>query len=477
MSITTNNHIPLCAPVLGLASLGHDVCQTSKNAILPSQQTLTHRTNQFAIDSGKIQMGHGEYIVFHELPNNTQKAPTKDTFEQVCKIFNAYAPAAIINREPAKTAIDHCMNRYDLIRANVKKIDPTLEIAFVPRTLYELVLIRKCIREDLKNRSICPLANTRIQRESLEEHNPEERRKFLEEESATRKKNKCWHLCFFEDKPTNEDFAVEEIAHRLNQVLVKTFAPKAQGFTYQECARFTENEISFLNYYYKTTEIMKAKGQGIWIFPAVLYNSGLTAHFSARQENNVSMTVRTTEDAQIIREALALDCCRAAQNHFFIYRGANFQNDHPLIELDNDAQSTKVAAKSISYGASLFAGCAHDVTANPLHFMRDSTDAYIVPVPFDQLHSSPFYIPTTNAIAQLFSSGEFFHARSKIWKGVDIQKTKGIRTSAQKKKEGEKLLKSNFTQEEFVERFLQYKNSTIHLRHPKCIKSPIISKL
>ncbi|QLH35468.1 MAG: hypothetical protein HWD61_04365 [Parachlamydiaceae bacterium] len=42
------------------------------------------------------------------------------------------------------------------MKSKLKEIDPTLEAVFIPRTLYELVFIRKCIQEDLKHKDICP---------------------------------------------------------------------------------------------------------------------------------------------------------------------------------------------------------------------------------------------------------------------------------------------------------------------------------
>ncbi|MEI6243208.1 MAG: hypothetical protein WCP39_07415, partial [Chlamydiota bacterium] len=43
-----------------------------------------------------------------------------------------------------------CSSRYEIIQEEIKKIDPALEIAFIPRTLYELIFIEQCIQEDLE---------------------------------------------------------------------------------------------------------------------------------------------------------------------------------------------------------------------------------------------------------------------------------------------------------------------------------------
>src|ERR1700691_3191088 len=101
-----------------------------------------------------VTMGHGEYVVFYELPNGEKRELSRDAFEQVYKIFNQFSLAAIMKSGSGKEAEEYA-NRYERIKKNVKEIDPTLEVAFVPRTLYELIFIRECISEDLKHNDIC----------------------------------------------------------------------------------------------------------------------------------------------------------------------------------------------------------------------------------------------------------------------------------------------------------------------------------
>jgi hypothetical protein len=48
-------------------------------------------------------------------------------------------------------------------------------------------------------------------------------------------------------------------------------------------------------------------------------------------------------------------------------------------------------------------------------------------VPYkDFSRENPFYIPTTNAICQLFGKGEYFHAGTKVQKKAKALKTSGI---------------------------------------------------
>ena len=56
-------------------------------------------------------------------------------------------------------ASEKCANRYELIKIKLKEIDETLEAVFVPRTLYELIFIRECIKEDLDHKNPCQFLN------------------------------------------------------------------------------------------------------------------------------------------------------------------------------------------------------------------------------------------------------------------------------------------------------------------------------
>ncbi len=54
-----------------------------------------------------------------------------------------------------RDAEDLYMNRYDLIQQSVKSINIDLDVAFIPRTLYELIFLKECICEDIHQNKIC----------------------------------------------------------------------------------------------------------------------------------------------------------------------------------------------------------------------------------------------------------------------------------------------------------------------------------
>lgn len=188
-----------------------------------------------------ITSGYGEYIVFRNQEGRDKRDIQKDVFEKVYQIFNTYSPAKIINDCPQiEEAQETCANRYHLIRNEVKKIDEHLEIAFVPRTLYELIYIRKAINEDVKHNKVCPNLI------------PENHTKTNNE---TEKRTKCWHSIYFDHMGDNNDPRVKETAYRLNRVMIKALAPVSEGLSSEKLLELTREETTFLqDYYQKCTQ-------------------------------------------------------------------------------------------------------------------------------------------------------------------------------------------------------------------------------
>ena len=180
-------------------------------------------------------------------------------------------------------------------------------------------------------------------------------------------------------------------------------------------------------------------------------------NFGYESTRDKPMGICNQTDAQIIRDAVALDCCKIAQKSFFLYRGADFRKESISCWSDNDKPY------SLSYGSSLFAGCLYDGGATAFHYMRNDQNAYAVPVPFDQLNDSPFYIPPTNIVAQLFGDGEIFHSRTKAWKDYDLQKIEGMNVMGTNEHQRDHLM-SNLTKDELTNQFQRYKNEAIQVK-------------
>ena len=327
-----------------------------------------------------ITLGYGEYVAFHDPRNNERKTLSRETFEQVYKIFN----------ENSLGVMGVQVNLYELIKEKVKKIDPTLEIAFIPRTLYELIFIRKCILEDLKY-GICSQLNPMEHKKSLEHFDGDEKKYeiFLSNQVTKRRKRKCWHLSYFEDAGDNNHPGVKEVAYRLNQLIVKMMVPKGAGFTMNQILLHTEVEIGFLKDYNK--EGLLGKNLPYTTFTSNQTPGPATNFLVNKNYINIkAMGICNEKMAQIMINAVKLECSEAARNSFILYRGSEFMRDEVLRGKD--------VVYSLSFGTGLFSGCVFDGGASPYHYMRKSDiDAFAILIPSDQLNSSPFYIPTTNA--------------------------------------------------------------------------------
>lgn len=471
-------HVPLYVCGLSLAVLGYigyhivrwiiNKCQRTEkidqvkrenfNNQEPSldSKPLVNRVSHLEINLDKVTIGQGEYVVFHKLPTGEKQQLSPETFDQVYKVLLQHSPIALVNSRFEKASEEYA-NRYEVIKAKLKEIDPTLEAIFVPRTLYELIFIRKCIQEDLKYKEICPLLDKKIrdhiQQSRFIKMTPEERNKCLEKNGFLINKRKCWHLCYFTEFGDNEHVGVKKIAYRLNKLIFKAFDPPSEGFTHQEFAAFAEKEIEFLKTHYKKqreiASILSSEAPG----PTTHFCCDSTAGIIA------PMGIRNETDAQIIRNAITLDCSKIAQHSLFLYRGADFEKDSTSCWRDNDTPY------SLSYGSSLFAGCLYDGAATAFHYMRKGKNAYAISVPFNQLNDSPFFVPTTHTVTQLFSDGEIFHARTKVWKDFDMKNIRGLwGSNVRIRNHIRNHLQSNLNQEELNTQFKTYKSKAFQLK-------------
>lgn len=367
-----------------------------------------------AIRQGPLTKGNGDYIVFNR---KTHAAPSKELFEQAYQILND----------------SNCQNKFELI----KKIDPNLEVAFIPRTLYELIFIRKCVKEDVKAKASCPYLN----RHRQEMFNPETDFPGQDEISPKdikqlhqkrRSERKCWHFYPGRDRRSNRE-GIQEIAYRLNKAIIKAMKPQDGGFTFQDFTDQTEKELDYLQ--------GDAKGR-------------------IDQDRNFPGPVILFDDkeSEMIQKSLMLDCSRLAEKSLFLYRGAVFSEDSP--EKDGNPIS-------LSYGTSLFAGCVYDVTgksATAYAHMKKTKNAYVIPIPFDQLNRldrSPFTMPSNSILDQLFGVGEIFHPRTKAWQGCNVNTIEGFYAGGETTKAH---VISNLSREEIHKLFKQYKSRAIHLK-------------
>jgi hypothetical protein len=400
-----------------------------------------HYVSDVAIPAGKIQNGQGEYIVFHGTSSEERKVLEKETFEKVYSILNNFSHVAMADRG------EDVSTRYEQVKTQVKSIDPSLEIAFVPRTLYELFFIKKCIQEDLQNGYLCkhieysnPIASLHLCNQDHKKHEA-----YLKEARSDQIAKKCWHCYYYEDLVGDREHeGVKDVAYRLNKAMTRTLLPTEKGFTYKEISSHVEKKITFLK---KHLEDSEKKARLV---------SGLTANFGNARADKF-MGIHNEIDAQIIRDAAHLECSKIAEQAFLLYRGSDFNTDLPFCHEEPDR------SYSLSYGTSLFAGCLHDPGATAFYYMKKSSHAYAVTVPFEKLHDSPFYIPRTTTTIQLFGNGEVFHSRTKAWKGFNPEHILGINPMGTNIKPRDHLT-SLLTKDEFISEFQGYKNTALQLK-------------
>ena len=350
--------------------------------------------NPLDIQEGKITMGNGEYLVFHTKHNNP---PSPKTFERVYQIFNNYAPKNLVH-SGSKQANEFCSRRYKLISRDIKKIDPNLEAVFIPSTLYQLMYIRQCIEEGLEREEICPtLQLIRDYPPFKQDHCSTHYKEHRKQMDRIIQEGKCWHLYYYETEGDNQNNGVKEIAYRLNKVMLKAFKPPAEGFTYKEIAKLTEEQINFFKKYNKSSEQLKDIESDL---------VGPFVNFTYKDR----LGIDDDSNAQIIRTAIALDCSKIARESLFLYRGSNLEKDSVLRD---------GSIHSLSFGTGLFSGCIFDIGATPFWYMKpqryskEKNNAYVIPVLFKELKDSPFDIPQTNIIVQMCGCGDMFHARTK----------------------------------------------------------------
>lgn len=384
------------------------------------------------IPEDSITTGHGEYIVFRNQEGQEKTTVDRKVFSEVQKIFQKYSPAEIVN-DTSDQIQEKYENRYQAILEEVKKLDPQLEIAFVPRTLYELIFIKKGIQEDIKYLETCP--------------------KLGNETGLAR--HKCWHLERNEEGKALMDTEVEDIAYRLNKVMIKSLKPTAKGFTHQELQANLDKEIAFFQKYHDKCFEFRAGVTGSYKIFEGASDTDPTRTFGI---GNLYST--TDESMQIVRNSLALECSLVAQHSFLLYRGAVIENDQPYANVEGVEKPY-----SLSYGTSLFAGVIYDPGATAFSYAtQENKNAYVIPIPFKKLRESPFYIPTAHTILQLSSIGESFHPRTMIWEGAKvadlaINASKGIFGH-----EGLIDLESDIPRDELVKSFNKLKGRAIHLK-------------
>lgn len=366
--------------------------------------------------SGTITSGQGEYLLFRKssegIPINVDQA----TYESAYQIFDHYSPGVIIQRHSDPAMIkQECSNRFSLIQSKIKELSPDLNVSFVPTTLLHMVILRKCIKEDVKAVTICP-------RLSPSAHQP--RRK--ERTNKILEGKKCWHLCCFPDAGDNHHPGVKELAYRFNKIMIKKIPAGQSGFTHENLQALMKEEITFFKKHFESgdqllREISKNDENEDRDCSYSSY-PGPTANFASSKDYNVikAMAISDKFSEDILMAALDLECSESAKNGFILLRGVKPRKDSVV------HRTIPEKAHSLSLGTSMLAGGVFDGDATALYYMKRNKNGYAILIEFDQVKNSFVYIPHTNSIVQLFGVGEYFHARTKAEKGANLDNLSGV---------------------------------------------------
>lgn len=324
-----------------------------------------------------ITVGQGEYIVYHQVSNGEKIAPNREIFNSIYTVLS-HLNSPLVDQ------------RYDVIRNKIKSLDPSLEITFIPRTYYELHFLKKCIKEDLKQGDFC--LNEKNQ------PNP----------YAPNKIKDCWHLVHFSHEEDNQAEGVKVVAFNMNENLVKKLNKHLKNestFSFQKISNRCNEQIQFFNQFGRNFDLASKNAQGQ--FCSHYFSEGTPMHKFSR---GGCMSITTLHDAEIVRNAVSLECHEIAEKSFLLFRGTDFPTDLPYSP-NNVSQPY-----SFSFGSGLFAGALYRQGATSFNYMKDSKDGYVMAVPAQDLQHSPFVIPKKHTLCHLSSHyGTVFHPRTKIW--------------------------------------------------------------
>ena len=347
--------------------------------------------DQLKVSEAQVQAGYGEYVVFSLDPG----------FEITEEVF---AQAHGVISELKTLPLEGGQIRGLMIQEAINGIDTHCKVAFIPRTLFELEFIRAGIEEEMKAKKICQL-NYRRTHEWIRR----EGEKGVELPS-------CWHPLSAE---RHEVFAshpqLPHLAFRFNRHLCERFKP--QGFFLgKQLVMKMEDIIHYFQHHSRVFPEKFMREKIKWRMGV----SGTSLHFGMHREQlgrvtALPMGIVSRSDAQLVRNALALECGEEAQNGYILYRGgAQFRM----------FEGQEKVNFSVCYGMSLFAGALYEPDATVAYYGKQKKrSVHAITIPFMQARdpACPYFIPReTNALYQLaVSQSEFWHARTKVPKGTE----------------------------------------------------------
>ncbi|MBS0656536.1 MAG: hypothetical protein JSR46_12225, partial [Verrucomicrobia bacterium] len=291
--------------------------------------------NSFINEKREITNGYGEFVVY-KLRDNGKKELNK---EEYAKIYQ------VLNQNRLWNSTRELRPRDQELTELLKSIDPSYEAAFVPRTLYDMMVVRKALEEDLEHGELCP-------------------KTCIKAEPSSR--GPCWHDGSFAQIGNNNSPAIQRLALETNNIFIRKLPTTTLRFSTSDIQQMTEEQLTFFYEFHvnshsetskKAASMSDTIKQGLVIqfaqdIECCPIRSGMRED-GTRVEVLVSpMGISSQNIANIYRNSIALECSPQAIHNAILYRGGNLQADYPI---EASTLST-LHSRSLSYSSSLLAG-------------------------------------------------------------------------------------------------------------------------
>ncbi len=272
-------------------------------------------------DNDFILSGYGEYIVFRNNNGEIEEIDSK-IYQQCYPLFSKMR------------------SQEGDLQYEIEKIDPELKVVFIPRTLYELFFIKACVKEDLKLGEICE----KVTLFKMLSHSKENTRKVAREELE--KMPTCCHSGYFTDFGDDESLEIKKTALMMNNLILRKIdLSKPENLTFEKINKVADKILLYLQGCHENSGSKRSKKIGQI---ARISNGGTTSRIFCEVNKGDDVKpagIANERMAQIVRNAIALECSERAKEHLILYRGSIAKNDSPVFRPNN-------IPYSLSYGTS-----------------------------------------------------------------------------------------------------------------------------
>lgn len=436
-----------------------------------------------------VHNGFGEYLAYRINSEGIKESVTQDEYKIIFEI---------IENIRSLKGDQFPENRHCYLKTKIQeKLGSEIQIAFIPRSLYELIYLQECVQEDLNNGN-CGLSfaigteqlwydikvETQKQEYGIDDKiKTEERWSKNEAKIQEILKTHFWQHCKFSDTDYKINLALNDsdcrqeyiqmVAARLNKVALEKFNfqnENAEGFSFLEIEQVTKTCLDFFKDISLETSANHHKALSIEDNNYGYPRASMAKVFAT----DLSWPLRIKEKGheQIVNKAIKLECSVEAINHLILYRGSKNSEDAVLINsyfFVNNCVIEKPLQHSLSFG-SLLGGALYDRGACAFKFMRSpENDALAYVVPLNKLleGKTPFTIPNVHPLITMMSWGEYFHGRTFVCENDPIGLIRGFgaRSDTRAINVLPSFNKTDQTQEDLRRKFDKYKAKVHFLAH------------